>query len=529
MSDYRHFGVMLDCSRNKVMKISELKKFIDCLVKMGYNTLELYTEDTYEIKGEPYFGHFRGRYTAKEIKELDAYAISKGVELIPCIQTLAHLNQMVKWETYWDVVDCNNILLIGEEKTYELIEKMFQTIAENFTSRNVNIGMDEAHMVGLGKYLDRHGYRNRSELLLEHLNKVSEIAEKYGFTAHMWSDMFFRLINNGNYYGENLVISEEVKNLVPKNVELAYWDYYNTKEKNYDAMFTSHQGFEKNIWFAGGAWTWGGFAPDNGFTAKTMQPAMKSVRRFGIKDVIITMWGDNGGECSFYSVLPMLYAIRQYADGVYDLRTIKDGFKATFGYKYSHFMRLDFPNVISDESKGRGVRNRAKIFLYNDPFLGLADPYIEEVGYVPYGEYSETLFETAKKTGEYGYLFDLMGKLCRVLELKAELGIRTRKAYQEKDQKELKLLIKDYKQAIKRTKVFYEAFKSYWFKENKAFGWEVHDIRLAGLISRLETCRARLTDYVKGKISAIEELKAKAAPRGRTAWFYQDMVSASSL
>lgn len=35
MSEYKHFGVMLDCSRNAVMKPSEIKKFIDVLVKWG--------------------------------------------------------------------------------------------------------------------------------------------------------------------------------------------------------------------------------------------------------------------------------------------------------------------------------------------------------------------------------------------------------------------------------------------------------------------------------------------------------------
>ena len=41
---------------------------------MGYNTLELYTEDTLAIEGEPYFGYLRGSYTAAEIKDWDAYA-----------------------------------------------------------------------------------------------------------------------------------------------------------------------------------------------------------------------------------------------------------------------------------------------------------------------------------------------------------------------------------------------------------------------------------------------------------------------
>ena len=52
MKEFRHFGVMLDCSRDGVMKVSAVKQMIDCLQKMGYNTLELYTEDTYEVEGD---------------------------------------------------------------------------------------------------------------------------------------------------------------------------------------------------------------------------------------------------------------------------------------------------------------------------------------------------------------------------------------------------------------------------------------------------------------------------------------------
>ena len=36
----------------------------------------LYTEDTYEVDNEPYFGYMRGRYSADELRELDDYAYS---------------------------------------------------------------------------------------------------------------------------------------------------------------------------------------------------------------------------------------------------------------------------------------------------------------------------------------------------------------------------------------------------------------------------------------------------------------------
>ena len=67
-----YFGVMLDMSRNGVMKVSEVKRYVDYLKAFGYNSLQLYTEDTYEVDGEPYFGHLRGRYTKEELKEIDA-------------------------------------------------------------------------------------------------------------------------------------------------------------------------------------------------------------------------------------------------------------------------------------------------------------------------------------------------------------------------------------------------------------------------------------------------------------------------
>ena len=62
------FGVMIDCSRNAVMNVSAFKKMADILSSLGYNTIRLYTEDTYEVDGEPYFGYLRGRYSKAELR-----------------------------------------------------------------------------------------------------------------------------------------------------------------------------------------------------------------------------------------------------------------------------------------------------------------------------------------------------------------------------------------------------------------------------------------------------------------------------
>ena len=529
MDNYKHFGVMLDCSRNAVMKVCEIKRMINYLQKMGYNTLELYTEDTYEIQDEPYFGYLRGRYTSAEIKEIDAYATAHGIEVIPCVQTLAHFTALVRNGAYNSIVDYNDILLIDDNKTYELIDKIFATLAENFTSRLVNIGMDEAHMVGLGKYLDKHGYVNRFELLVNHLNKVVEIAKKYGFQPHMWSDMFFRLASKGEYYNPQINIPPQIKNAVPKDVALTYWDYYHDDTTFYNAMLDKHLEFEREVWFAGGAYTWHGFAPLNGFSLKVMKPAMESVRQKQIRNVLITMWGDNGKECSFFALLPALYAIRQYADGNTDEEKIKSGFYQLFGVSYDDFMLLDIPNKLAIDDLT--MSNPVKCLLYTDPFMGIMDKTLETVPMIPYAEFVEALRNTAKQAKEFSYIFDALSKLCDVLALKAYLGIKTRNAYRQGDNRALKMLINEYTALLSRLESFHEAFYILWHKENKPQGWEIQDARLGGLMMRIKTCAKRLQAYVSGTLEQIDELEEKLLLQNPylISNKYSDLISRSLL
>ena len=78
-------GSMLDVSRNGVYTIDALKKIIVMHALLGLNMLMLYTEDTFEVADEPFFGYMRGRYTTKELKEVDLFASKLGIEMIPCI------------------------------------------------------------------------------------------------------------------------------------------------------------------------------------------------------------------------------------------------------------------------------------------------------------------------------------------------------------------------------------------------------------------------------------------------------------
>ena len=103
---FKTCGCMIDVSRNAVLKVSAVKDFMNFMVCLGMNMLMLYTEDTYEIKEHPYFGYMRGRYTKAEIREIVDYGRELGIEIIPCIQTLGHMEQFLKyWNINGDIMD----------------------------------------------------------------------------------------------------------------------------------------------------------------------------------------------------------------------------------------------------------------------------------------------------------------------------------------------------------------------------------------------------------------------------------------
>ena len=508
--NYERLGVMIDMSRNAVMSVDSLKKFLPILKKMGYNSVMLYTEDTYVVEGEPFFGYFRGRYSINEMRELDEFAFSIGIELIPCIQTLAHLDTIARWRNV--PMDMGGVLLTDDERTYELIENMIKTVRSCFRTNYIHIGMDEAHLLGRGKHLDKHGYEPTVSIIRRHLLKVCEIAEKYDFECAMWSDMFLRPFTNGGYYTDKVLdLPQEIRDSVPQSVTPVYWDYYNDKESTYMAMLENHKALSDKVWFAGGVWTWTGFLPDNRFAIQSMSKALSACRKHKVKNIFMTMWGDCGAECSRYAVLPSLFHIAETLRGNEDENSIKAKFKSKFGLEFDEFMMLDAPNSVHKDYTWR--ENGAKISLYKDCFLSRYDFCVKEGFGKTFAQYAQQLHNTAKKSRKWAYLFDSAAKLCDVLEYKYELGAKTRAAYQADDKAELLRLAKeDYAIVISRIAVFHRAFEKQWFIENKPYGFEIQDMRLGGLAKRVDSCRRRLIDYAEGKISSIPELEEKIMP-----------------
>lgn len=502
--------VMIDCSRNGVMQPEKVKEFARMIKAMGYNGLMLYTEDTYEVEQEPYFGYMRGGYTAAELRNMDKYCLSIGVELIPCIQVLAHLGHIPRWEDYWCHMDSQDVLLVGDARVYELIDHMLSTVSKCFTTRKVHIGMDEAFCLGTGRYLQQHGFRDRPEILLEHLNRVKKLTDKYGLEPMMWSDMFFHLVN-GSKDAKESGIPKEVTDKVPAGLELVYWDY-NCKEKaHYDEKLSAHAQFVNNkTVFAGGICTWTGYAPNLRISLDATEAAMASAREHDVDHIIMTMWGDDGKDCSYYAALPGLFAAAEMANGNFDRADIGEKFSRMFPYSFDEFMNLELPNITEDEESH--THNPSKYMLFNDPLLGLFDYTVHPGLKSRYTAAAEVL-EKSVNGREYDYLFDFYAKLTRLLAHKCDLGLRLKNAYDADDRAMLKKLADEEfppMQALCRQ--VYAAFCTVWYRENKSIGFEVQEMRFGALLLRNEHCQKMIYDYLDGILPEIQELAQPRLP-----------------
>ncbi|AFH62548.2 family 20 glycosylhydrolase [Paenibacillus caseinilyticus] len=507
-------GPMFDLSRNGVLTVESFKFMLRKMALMGLNTVMLYMEDTYEIEGEDYFGYMRGRYSRAELKEIDDYADLFGIEAFPSIQTLAHLEEFLKWDAAKGYRDTKGALLVGNEKTEELIGRMIDSVSAPFRSRKIHIGMDEAEELGRGRYLDLYGYRSRFEIMTEHLSRVLEAVRERGLKPMMWSDMFLKFASRdgAEHYDKETQIPESMARRIPKDVDMVYWDYAHQEQEDYELLIAKHRPLGCRLAFAGAVWVFNTFGVNYGLSLNATDSALQVCKREGIREVYATMWGDDGMESNpFIALLGLqFYAEHAYTAGRPDPARLAERVKFCTGIDEAAFLRLKYldetPGAEPDNVK---QSNPSKFLLYQDVLLGLFDKQIEGL---PMAEHYRRLEEEIRggrdPEAALDYLFEVPEKLCGVLRRKSEIGIELKRAYDARDLDTLRHIAADVLPEISAAvQELRRAHRDQWLRLFKPFGWEVLDIRYGGVVCRLDTAAFRLKEYTEGRLQRIEELE----------------------
>ncbi|KAI8344500.1 family 20 glycoside hydrolase [Chlamydoabsidia padenii] len=558
-TEQAHFdtqGVMIDCSRNGVLKVKSVQQLLCYMAMMGLNMLQLYTEDTYEIEGEPMFGYMRGRYTSRELRRIDDYAYDLGIEVIPCIQTLGHLGQILQWPHYAYLCDNSEVLLAESEATYEFIEKMISAATGPFRSKRIHLGMDEAYGLGEGRYRQLYGYKEPTQIFVHHLRRVMEICSRYNLEPMIWSDMLFCLAAKSNslqgYYdqGNNPATPELVESM-PTGIDLIFWDYYHTGEDVYEQKLQQHRDLGcSQPWLACAAWTWSRFWTALPFTFQTIRASTLAAKNkdTGVKNAFITIWGDEGNECDIFSSLPGLYYYAQLGycenDDV-DLTILKQNFDAICGANFDDWV---YASKIDDSPSGNPITSRShfcanpsKWLLWEDPILGFLTPqYIDEDLETHYGQIADHLFTSLKEScggneaansqrddGNNGKLknsrndntmhfdvqqsltnrninyplntrLELPARVALVLSLKCHLRERCATVYRLRDYGQLyDLATGRLTRLIEAVDDLWQYHRKLWMNMYKPFGWEVLELRYGGLRTRLSTMRYQIMGYLE--------------------------------
>ena len=526
-------GAMFDGSQaSSLMTVASVKRMLLYMAGMGFNMAMLYCEDCYELEGEPYWGNMRPRYSIADFKEVDDYAYSLGIELIPCIQTLGHLTDAIKKQVYRDISDTRAVLEVGNPKVNELIEKIIAQMSRTFRTRRIHVGLDEAWDLGFGNYILHNGYRSQTEIMREHVGVVYNLCEKYGMEPMMWSDMFFRGKTNGDYYVEDIDFTEEDAKGVPEKMSLVYWDYYN-KEDVVNYMIKHHQKLTDKVIFAGCARNVRSFGTHLEMTKNSTNAALSQCRKEGIKSIFATVWGDDHRESSTFAILPGLqwFAENTYSAEAPSEELVAKRFESCVNVPYDEFTLIDYIDCVPEfNGKNENHHSLSKICMWQDIMMGMVDKNFEDYDfYEHYDNLESAMWELSEKYDEFKIVFEFYSKVAAVLKTKSQIGVKMHKAYKEDNKEELKNMLENVLPDLfdSMSELRY-AHRRYFFDEYKPIGWENLDIRYGGALMRIDTAMTRISDYLEGKIEKIEEFEEERLPwLGNLYTNYYNVSSAS--
>uniref|UniRef100_A0A673L1Z0 beta-N-acetylhexosaminidase n=1 Tax=Sinocyclocheilus rhinocerous TaxID=307959 RepID=A0A673L1Z0_9TELE len=181
-------------------RIGYLIELIQLFADLGANGLLIEYEDMFPYEGElkALQSTTQPPYRRDEIVSIQDAAYSRGLEIIPLVQTFGHLEFVLKHEVFRDLreVDyCLGTLNPHRDAGVRLVQEMLQQVMKlHPKSTSLHIGADEVYMLGHGDeskhWLDVPGW-SVHQLFLSHVIKVAKGVQESApnLNLMMWDDM----------------------------------------------------------------------------------------------------------------------------------------------------------------------------------------------------------------------------------------------------------------------------------------------------------------------------------------------------
>lgn len=309
-------GFHLDVARGGVATVEELKKLLRWLFLLKYNYLAIYVEDLFPWDRYPDIGAKRGRYTNDEWREIKEYGKRLGIDVFPSLELCGHMEWILTLPRYWRFSEWHRAeegcLNASDPEARRFAEDLLAEALEKTDSKYIHVGGDETWALGRGRSLDKTLKFEGPRLYAEHHSKLIQMVKERGKVPLIWGDMIAGMYLREEERG---LWSEILENPAWRDALIANWDYTpGTVEyfKEKIKLF-KEKGYEQVA--CPGLWNWNKYYPDFETALANVRNFLAAAREEGVKGFMVTAWGDDGEECLYSFLYPLILASMEYAEG----------------------------------------------------------------------------------------------------------------------------------------------------------------------------------------------------------------------
>ena len=241
--DAQYRGFMLESSGRSWLSMERICLYIREMAMARMNVLQFHFMEgpgcTIRLDCYPNwhgYGPDDLKYTKDEIRAMIAYAAELGVAVCPFVEVISHsttFNYEAGIACPGDKDENMFAVCVGQEKTYEAIERVLTEIAELFPDPVLHIGGDEYDMSAVTPRTvhwdqcpycralsEKMGYTTYRELFFYAVERVNTIVNKLGKVSMLW----------------NADVKPYEAEVLSRNIVIHYYRCDNTlgKEKHYD-------------------------------------------------------------------------------------------------------------------------------------------------------------------------------------------------------------------------------------------------------------------------------------------------------
>jgi len=158
-------------------RIDTLKRYLDWSARFKVNMIGFELEDKFEYPSHPIIGA-PGAYTTAELQEIVNYGLERFIQVVPQIQSPAHMSYVLKHPEFADLrADGNNYQsCLCDERTYQLIFSMFEDVIKATQGvDHFHVSTDEVYYPDMcAKCNQPHNPENRSLRWIEFANRAHD-------------------------------------------------------------------------------------------------------------------------------------------------------------------------------------------------------------------------------------------------------------------------------------------------------------------------------------------------------------------